>query len=54
VFGAASRVHMLVIEGRVVVEDSELRTGSEQAIARDMRAQSARLAERARRAGVAV
>ena len=54
VFGAAARVHMLVVEGRVVVEDSELRTGSEQAIARDMRAQSARLAERARRAGVAV
>ncbi len=54
VFGAASRVHMLIVEGRVVVEDSELRTGSEQAIARDMRAQSARLAERARRAGVAV
>jgi cytosine/adenosine deaminase-related metal-dependent hydrolase len=54
VFGAASRVHMLIVEGRVVVEDSELRTGSEQAIAGDMRAQSARLVDRARRAGVAV
>jgi cytosine/adenosine deaminase-related metal-dependent hydrolase len=54
VLGAASRVHMLIVEGRVVVEDCELRTGSEQAIARDMRVQSARLAERARRAGVAV
>jgi cytosine/adenosine deaminase-related metal-dependent hydrolase len=54
VLGAASRVHMLIVEGRIVVEGSELRTGSEQAIARDMRAQSARLLERARRAGVAV
>jgi cytosine/adenosine deaminase-related metal-dependent hydrolase len=54
VFGAAPRVHMLVVEGRVVVEDGELRTGSEQAIARDLRMQSARLLDRARAAGVAM
>jgi cytosine/adenosine deaminase-related metal-dependent hydrolase len=54
VLGAAPRVHTLVVEGRVVVEDGELRTGSEQAIARDLRTQSARLVDRARRAGVSV
>ena len=51
VFGAAPRVHMLLVEGRVVVEGGELRTASEQAIAHDLRAQSTRLAERAARAG---
>jgi cytosine/adenosine deaminase-related metal-dependent hydrolase len=52
VFGAAPRVHTLLVEGRIVVEDNELRTASEQAIAHDLRAQSARLAERARAAGI--
>jgi cytosine/adenosine deaminase-related metal-dependent hydrolase len=52
VFGAAPRVHTLLVEGRVVVEGTELRTASEQAIAHDLRAQSARLAERARSAGI--
>jgi hypothetical protein len=45
-------VHTLLVEGHVVVEGSELRTASEQAIAHDLRAQSARLAERARSAGI--
>jgi cytosine/adenosine deaminase-related metal-dependent hydrolase len=52
VFGATPRVHTLLVEGRVVVEGSELRTASEQAIAHDLRAQSVRLAERAERAGI--
>jgi hypothetical protein len=51
--GATPRVHTLLVEGRVVVESGELRTASEQAIAHDLRAQSARLAERARAAGIA-
>jgi 8-oxoguanine deaminase len=53
VFGATPRVHTLFVEGRVVVDGGELRTASEQAIAHDLRAQSARLAERARSAGIA-
>ena len=54
VLGAAPRVHALYVEGRPVVEDAELRTGSEQAIARDLRRQSARLLDRARAAGVSI
>jgi cytosine/adenosine deaminase-related metal-dependent hydrolase len=54
VLGATPRVHTLFVEGRAVVEGAELRTGSEQAIARDLRVQSARLLDRARAAGVAV
>jgi cytosine/adenosine deaminase-related metal-dependent hydrolase len=52
VFGAAPRVHALVVEGNVVIDGGELRTGSEQAIAQDLRRQSARLADRARQAGL--
>jgi cytosine/adenosine deaminase-related metal-dependent hydrolase len=52
VFGAAPRVHTLLVEGRVVVQGCELRTASEQAIAHDLTAQSARLAARAERAGI--
>ncbi|MDX6570265.1 MAG: 8-oxoguanine deaminase, partial [Gaiellales bacterium] len=52
VFGATPRVHTLLVEGRIVVEGSELRTASEQAIAHDLRAQSSRLAARARTAGI--
>jgi 8-oxoguanine deaminase len=53
VFGAAPRAHMLIVEGAIVIEDGELRTASEQAIAHDLRRQSALLAERARQAGIA-
>jgi cytosine/adenosine deaminase-related metal-dependent hydrolase len=53
VFGAAPRAHVLLVEGNVVIDGGELRTGSEQAIAQDLRRQSARLAERARQAGIA-
>jgi cytosine/adenosine deaminase-related metal-dependent hydrolase len=53
VLGAAPRAHVLIVEGTVVVEDGQLRTGSEQAIAHDLRRQSARLADRARAAGIA-
>jgi cytosine/adenosine deaminase-related metal-dependent hydrolase len=52
VFGAAPRAHVLLVEGKVVIDEGELRTASEQAIAQDLRRQSARLAERARQAGL--
>jgi cytosine/adenosine deaminase-related metal-dependent hydrolase len=54
VLGATPRVDTLYVEGRAVVEGGELRTGSEDDIARDLRVQSARLLDRARAAGVAV
>jgi cytosine/adenosine deaminase-related metal-dependent hydrolase len=54
VMGATPRVHTLYVEGEEVVRDAELQRGSEQAIARDLRVQSARLLDRARAAGVAI
>jgi cytosine/adenosine deaminase-related metal-dependent hydrolase len=47
VLGAAPRVDHLLVEGRLVVADGELRTGSEHAIARDLAAACRRLSARA-------
>jgi cytosine/adenosine deaminase-related metal-dependent hydrolase len=52
VFGSPRRVHTLYVQGRAVVEARELRTGDEDAIARDLVREARRIADRAARDGV--
>jgi cytosine/adenosine deaminase-related metal-dependent hydrolase len=53
VLGAQRRVHTLYVQGQPVVEDHELRTGDEQAIARDLEREARRISERAERGRIA-
>ncbi|MFN2489449.1 MAG: 8-oxoguanine deaminase [Actinomycetota bacterium] len=50
VFGPHARVEHLLVDGRVIVEDGELRSADERSLARDLAAASRRLAEEAQTA----
>jgi cytosine/adenosine deaminase-related metal-dependent hydrolase len=52
VFGSPRRVHTLYVQGRAIVESGELRTGDEDAIARDLAREARRIADLAERGAI--